>query len=221
VLGLEEVLQGAPPAVIVRAIEPIATFRIQAADFLTMVSDNVLLAQSLFRMLLADAARVGVAFPELAGRTEASASPLQAIDRALVLREHPLLARATPAQLLALIRAAREVPLVAGRVLFETGAPPAVYQVVDGELTLHSQAGPRLAGPGATVGVAETLAGSAWVWNATVSRSGRALRLERDDLFGVLTDHLDLMQGVFSEVLALRRAPAASLELAVPVGTHV
>jgi hypothetical protein len=31
------------------------------------------------------------------------------------------------------------------------------------------------------------------------------LRLERDDLFAVLTDHVDLMQGVFSEILALPR----------------
>jgi hypothetical protein len=31
------------------------------------------------------------------------------------------------------------------------------------------------------------------------------LRVDRDGLFAVLTDHIDLMQGVFSEVLALPR----------------
>jgi len=55
------------------------------------------------------------------------------------------------------------------------------------------------------VGLAETLSGSAASARAVVTRSGRALRLDRDDLFAVLTDHVDLMQGVFSEVLALPR----------------
>jgi hypothetical protein len=227
VLGLEDVLQGSPPTGVVRAAEPIVSFRIQAGDFLSMVSDNVLLAQSLFRMLLADAARVGVAFPEFASSADVAAQPpLQTIDRALMLRDHPLLARATPAQLLALIAAAREVPLVRGEILFEADAPPALYQVVEGEIALHSPAAePRLVGPGTTLGIAETLAGSGSGWQATVSRTGRALRLERDDLFAVLTDHVDLMQGVFSEVLALRRIPvpmtaAADVDSA-PIGTRV
>jgi hypothetical protein len=38
-----------------------------------------------------------------------------------------------------------------------------------------------------------------------VTQAGRALRIERDDLFAVLTDHVDLMQGVFSEILTLPR----------------
>jgi AAA family ATP:ADP antiporter len=209
VVGLEEVLQGAPLPGVVRAVEPIVSFQIQASDFLTMVSDNVLLAQSLFRMLMADAARVGASFPELSSAADLTPqTPLQPIDRALMLRDHPLLARATPAQLLALTAAAREVPLARGEVLFDADAPPALYQVIDGEIALHSPAaGRRLAGPGTTFGIAETLAGAGSGWQATVSRSGRALRLERDDLFAVLTDHVDLMQGVFSEVLALRKIP--------------
>jgi hypothetical protein len=56
-----------------------------------------------------------------------------------------------------------------------------------------------------TVGVADTLSGGAASARAVVTRSGRALRVERDDLFAVMTDHIDLMQGVFSEVLALPR----------------
>ena len=206
VLGLEEVLVGSPPTAVVRAIEPIVSFRIESGDFLTMVSSNVLLAQSLFRMLLADAARVGVPFPGFAASSEPPMSPLSRIDRALVLREHPLLARATPAQLLALIGAAREVPLVRGQVLFDVDDFPAVYLVIEGEIAFHSPAaGPRAAGPGTTFGVAETLAGAGSGWRATVTRTGRALRLQRDDLFAVLTDYVDLMQGVFSQAMALRR----------------
>ena len=49
------------------------------------------------------------------------------------------------------------------------------------------------------------LSGGGAAARVVVTRSGRALRIERDDLFGVLTDNVDLMQGVFSEIIALPR----------------
>ena len=179
VLGLEDVLQGAPPAVTIRAVEPVVCFRIGAGEFLTMVSGNALLAQSLFQMLLARATW-----------QDAKA---------------PLLTRATPPQLRALIEAASEVPMTEGAVLVEHGDAPAVFQVVDGELRLETAGMATVVLPGMTVGVADTLSGGAASARAVVTRSGRALRVDRDDLFAVLTDHLDLMQSVFSEVLALPR----------------
>ena len=179
VLGLEDVLQGAPPAVTIRAVEPVVCFRIGAGAFMTMVSGNALLAQSLFQMLLARA-------------TWQDAKP-------------PLLSRATSAQLRALIEVAAEVPITEGTVLVEPGDAPAVFQVVDGELRLETAGGATVILPGMTLGVADTLAGSAASARAVVTRSGRALRVDRDGLFAVLTDHIDLMQGVFSEVLALPR----------------
>ena len=107
--------------------------------------------------------------------------------------------------MLALTAVAPEIPLKAGAVLFEVGAPPAVYQIVQGEVLLeHPVTGTLLAPPGATIGVADTLAGTASGWRATVTRDGQALRLDRDELFAVLADHVDLMQGLFCGVLALR-----------------
>jgi hypothetical protein len=92
-------------------------------------------------------------------------------------------------------------------VLFDVGTPPAVYQVVEGEVLLeHPGASPVCASAGATIGVADTLAGTASGWRATVTKDGRALRLDRDELFSVLADHVDLMQGLFAGVLALREA---------------
>ncbi len=37
-----------------------------------------------------------------------------------------------------------------------------------------------------------------------MSAEGRALRLDRDELFGVMADHVDLMQNLFIEALKLR-----------------
>jgi AAA family ATP:ADP antiporter len=204
VLGLEDVLQGAPPTVTIRAAGPVVCFRIGAGELLTIVSANALLAQSLFQMLLERASWQDVRQPPQSVR--ATSSPLlRPVDRALMLREHPLLARATPAQLLAMIEAAVEVPMTEGAILVERGDAPAVFQVLDGELRLETAHGVRVVLPGMTVGLGEALSGEGASARAVVTRSGRALRLERDDLFAVLTDHVDLMQGVFSEVLALPR----------------
>ena len=92
-----------------------------------------------------------------------------------------------------------------GTVLVEHGDAPAVFQVVDGALRLEAAGGATVVLPGMTLGVADTLSGSAASARAVVTRSGRALRVDRDDLFALLTDHVDLMQSVFSEVLALPR----------------
>jgi hypothetical protein len=45
-----------------------------------------------------------------------------------------------------------------------------------------------------------TLAGSPWHRRGIADRPGRALRLGRDDLFEVLTDHAELLQGLFCAV---------------------
>jgi AAA family ATP:ADP antiporter len=205
VIGFEEVLQGTALRSTVRAIEPTVCFRITADDFMTMVSDNVLVAQSLFALLLAnDRPRLPFAPPL---RVPAEQGAPGAAYAARLLRQDPLLSRASATQLLALTAVAPEVPLKAGTVLFDVGTPPAVYQIVQGEVTLeHPGAAPAIAPAGATIGVADTLAGSTSGWRATVTRDGSALRLDRDELFSVLADHVDLMQGLFSGVLAMRAA---------------
>jgi len=205
VIGFEDVLQGTALRSTVRAVDTTVCFRITADDFMTMVSDNVLLAQSLFGLLLAnDRPRVPFAAPSRLLPDHAAPG---AATAARLLRQDPLLSRASAAQLLALTAVAPEVPLKSGTVLFDVGTPPAVYQIVQGEVLLeHPGASPEIAPAGATIGVADTLAGNASGWRATVTKDGRALRLDRDELFSVLADHVDLMQGLFCGVLALRDA---------------
>jgi ATP:ADP antiporter, AAA family len=202
-IGFEDVLQGASLRSTVRAIEQTVCFRIAADEFMTMVSDNVLLAQSLFALLLAnDRPRLPFAPPS---RVLADHGSPGAAHAARLLRQDPLLSRASAAHLLALTAVALEVPLKAGAVLFDVGIPPVIYQIVQGEVLLeHPGADAVVAPAGATIGVADTLAGTSSGWRATASTDGRALRLDRDELFSVLADHVDLMQGLFSGVLALR-----------------
>jgi ATP:ADP antiporter, AAA family len=205
VVGFEEVLQGTTFRSRVTAIDHLLCFRLSAGDFLTMVSDNVLLAQSLFSLLLSANGPRRPAAPSPLTRSLDERANLTPADAARLLRRDPLLARASASQLLALSAASPEVPLRTGAVLFDANSPPAIFLILQGEVILEcAAADPVVAAAGTTIGVADTLAGATSGWRATVQREGRALRVDRDDLFVVLADHVDLMQGLFSGAIAFR-----------------
>jgi AAA family ATP:ADP antiporter len=201
VVGAREVLRGTAMTGEVVATTPVITLRLASADFLTMVSDNALLAQGLFRTLLAPA-DVGIPHTEehLLGPSPNGARH-RPIDTALLLRRHPVFVQAGASQLMALVAAAREVTLMPGQPLFEPFDPSACVLVLEGRLSLEAEGKPpEIAGPGSVLGVVGTLAGSPWHRRGVADRPGRALRLGRDDLFEVLTDHAELLQGLFCAV---------------------
>ena len=211
VLGLEEVLQGAPTTRPTWANEPSVCLRIGAADFMAMVSDDVLLAQGLFRLLLPAGGGGDRPKPAHLPAVTLPSAELQPFDEAMLLRHHPLLERAAAVELLALVRAARESTLEDGEMLFDDGDPAALCLVLGGFLRLESAGAPPLvAGPGGTLLVAETLAGASAGWRATAQGACRVLRLDRDDVFAVLSDRVDLLQDLFSGALAHRAAAAAA-----------
>ncbi len=218
VLGLEEVLQGAPTTQPTWANEPSVCLRIQAADFMAMVSDDVLLAQGLFRLLLPPADGRRDRSPAHLPAVTLPSSALQPFDEAMLLRHHPLLGRAAAAELLALVRAARKLSLEDGEVLFLDDDPAALCLVLEGALRLEAGgAAPIVAGPGGTLLVAETLAGAVTGWRATANGSCRVLRAERDDVFTVLSDRVDLLQDLFSGALA-GRSSGSPKAARVPAG---
>src|SRR5688572_25997407 len=95
VIGFEDVLQGTALRSTVRAIESTVCFRIAADDFMTMVSDNVLLAQGLFALLLAnDRPRLPFAAPPPMPADLASPG---AVHAARLVRHDPLLLLASAA----------------------------------------------------------------------------------------------------------------------------
>jgi CRP-like cAMP-binding protein len=214
-LAFEEVLEGAPLGCTARAVDRAVTLALDGSDFLTMLSDNVVLAQGLFRVLL-DRPKMQpwrVVYAPQAGAAIPRGPSPQPIEIVLLLRQNPLLRRATVGQLLDLVAITREVELTAGRVLFAETDGPAVYHILAGEVSLEGdRAEERIVGSGCTIGLAETLAGVPLGRRSTVTHSGRALRIERDDLFDVLTDHVDLLQGLFSGVLSAGEPEAAVAE---------
>ena len=210
ILGLEEVLQGAPATRRTWANAPSVCLRIEAPDFMAMVSDDMLLAQGLFRLLLSPAGERGDGSPAHRPRVDLPGAALQPFDTAMLLRRHALLARAAPTELAALVAAARELSHWEGETLFRDDDAACLYLVIEGVVQLESDgAEPMVAGPGATLLVSETLAGEPAGWRASMVRACRVLKAEREEVFKVLCRRMELLQDLFSGALATRRPTSA------------
>ena len=201
-LNFADVVQGRALKCGFVVASPIAGVSVKSVAFLTMIADNVAMAQGLFRMLLAGVQTPTVAAVNLPpnGAAGSVTDPLEVARR---FRQSPIFGHATGEQLKDLVVATREVRLSRGDVLWDHRRAPAIYHVLAGEVRLEAGDQPGVvAGVGSTVGVAETLCGESPGRRAVVERDGRALRLDSDELFDVLADHGDLLQGVFRGVIA-------------------
>ncbi len=133
---------------------------------------------------------------------------LQPIEKVLVLEEMPVFSRASSDQLAALAGITREVKLTEGEVLFGAGDAPAIHIVLEGELSLEPMDGgtPMSAGAGR---LHRRLRDARRARPDRLARPRharrRGLRVDREALFDLLADQIDLLQGLFS---ALQRQPA-------------
>jgi AAA family ATP:ADP antiporter len=204
-LAFLEMLQGSQLRQTVRTLDEAVGLSFTADQFLTLVSDNVALAQGLFRMLLE---MPGATRPLVHGALpgfEPVASgngPVQPLEKVILLEQSAVLCRATVKQLLALAGIAQEVPLNRGATVLERSDSPAVYYVLNGAVRLESdETEPAHAGPGAMFGTWETLAGIKFDRRAFVTRDGSALRFDREDLLDLLADDTELVRGMFAVFL--------------------
>src|SRR5688572_328057 len=204
-INLADALVSRPMTATVTTVDEAVGLLLDASGLLTVLSDDSAAAQGLFRMLLGSRAALDRAYLTqwADDGVEARVEPGgEAIAMGLHLRRIPLIRKATANQVTALVAATREVSLTAGSILWDDSREPALYYLLSGEVRLESGSGPTaLAGPGRTIGGGETLAGAAAGRRAVVSMEGRALRLDRQELFEVLADDSDLLHGVFASVL--------------------
>jgi CRP-like cAMP-binding protein len=206
VVGLDDVLQGRPAHVTITAVTPTITLTMTSDAFLTLLAENVEIAQGIFRFLLesGDApTRRAVVHGELSAElAQRVADGVQAVDGLLILQASPMLQRASAAELVRLSRVERIVPLNAGDTLFTSGAPAAIVAVLAGQVELLGDGGPiDTAHPGDVLGEYETLAGRPMTTTARVTAAGTAMRLDRGELFELLADDIPLLQGIFSGLL--------------------
>ena len=206
--GFREVLEGHPLRETAQAIEGSICLAIAAEEFRVLLSDNIELAQGLFRQLLSAPSKNGC--PSLMRRAVhleerplalKAGQELKPIEKVLLLQELPIFSRTTADELFALAAIAREFPLVDAERVFNEGDPPTLHIVLSGELSVQSpddDGQAEIVRAGDALGLHETLAGTPFDWRAKVAEEGMALRIERDKLFDVLADQEDLLQALFS-----------------------
>ncbi|MGE3274227.1 MAG: Npt1/Npt2 family nucleotide transporter [Vicinamibacterales bacterium] len=206
-IGFEEALEGQPFTRTATAATHAVCLTLTTEQLLSLLSENVEIAQGIFRMLLehggtADWRTVlhGRLTPELERKV---ASGLQTVDRVLLLETTPLLARATAAELVHLAGAAREVRLVPGQHL--QPEEPAIFVLLAGAVRVsHADGREDTASPGDAIGIYETLGNVPLSARLEVIEPGAALRFGRAELLDLLADHVELLQGLFSGLLQAR-----------------
>jgi CRP-like cAMP-binding protein len=204
-LAVDAVLEGSPMGATVRAADTAITLLLTTEEFLSLLSENVEIAQGIFRMLIdtTAAAQWRLVLPgKLTRALERKVDTgLQPMDRVLLLQSSPLLARASATQLLALAQIARPVTLAPGSDPV-SGVEPSILVVLSGGIRLEREGqAAETAGPGDTVGIYETLGGVPPTARAEVLQAGHGLRFIRSELFDLLADNVDLLQGIFSGLL--------------------
>ncbi len=203
-LAFEEVLEGSPMATTITATSRTATLSMTPNEFLALLSENVGLAGGLFRQAISarglETGRTLVR-GQRPSREGAATGELGAVDRLLVLQSSPLLAHATTAQLWSLSQIARQVTVAAGAEPVKSDAGPSMLFVLTGTLRVDQGGASDMAAAGDVIGVHETLAGTRVEATVTVVEPATLLKLDRDELFELLADHTDLLQGLFSKLV--------------------
>ncbi len=213
-LVFEAALDGGAVAETITALEPAVSLTLGSEEFQGLLSENVQLAQGLFKMLTSGPAAEAwppVVPPRTPVDWRASGDHLRPIERVIALQAVPLFARATADELRALAAIAREVPTTVGVDLYKEGEVAAIYMLLRGRLQVSGNAkAPAIANPGDTIGIVETLGGRRTEERAEVVESGAALRIDREALFDLLSDRIDLLRGLLGVVQSAASTPISS-----------
>jgi ATP/ADP translocase/HEAT repeat protein/CRP-like cAMP-binding protein len=211
VLGFEAVIEGSPAPKTMKAVELSVCLSLTTDEFLSLLSENVEIAQGIFRLMIARRSR-----PESLTITHASIAPslkekveartLQPIDVVLLLQSGPLLADATATQLVGLAAIARPVDLTPGADPL-AGSDSSALVVLKGDVRIEREgAAAETASAGDVVGIYETLGGVTLPVHAEVVTAGHGLRFIRSEVIDVLADNIGLLRSIFSGLLRVPEA---------------
>jgi CRP-like cAMP-binding protein len=201
-LGFEQILEGRPMPETIRTAETTVCLALSHDELRTLISTNTDLVEGLFRMLAGGPQASGrLVIKSQVGANAATlpTHPLKPIEKILILENVPVFAEIGPNEMGHLVSIAHELPLHEGSTLFTASDTPAVLAVLAGRISLESAAGepPVIVEAGDVVGVYETLAGAGSGRRAVVVGVGRALRIEREELFELLGQRPELLQHLF------------------------
>jgi HEAT repeat protein/CRP-like cAMP-binding protein len=215
-LGFAEALQGLPMTETVRTADVAVTLALTADELRTLLSDNADLVTGLFATLAEAAVSPDLPVHQTGGAAELehlAAGGLSAVDKVLAMQHVPLFARVSADEMRHLATITATVQMAAGSVLFPESAPPALWLVMSGEVSLDGTASapPVSAGPGVIIGSLFTIAGRSLGRTASVRKSGIALRIDHEELFELLGERPELLRQMFAGLFKIREVvkPAA------------
>jgi AAA family ATP:ADP antiporter len=205
-LGFQEVIESRLMKETMRAGETAMCLVLGREELRTLLADDTELIQGLFRMLSAGECGEQSVLIWRGSHEDVpphvSRSRVEPVERVLLLSSLPVFAAVSQEEMLRLASIAAEVRLEAGATLFEEADPPAIWVIASGEIFLEaSSAEPALqAGPRNAVGIQHTFAGINLGRRARVIHDGFALRIDREDLFDLMSQRPDLLRQLFGSM---------------------
>jgi CRP/FNR family cyclic AMP-dependent transcriptional regulator len=117
-------------------------------------------------------------------------------------------------QLVQLAAIAHECAFRAGEVVYRRGDPSdSLYCVVDGKVDVRGgQDERRLVGPAARFGVVDILSGRPRTAEAVAMTDTRAVKIDADDFFDLLSNNIEIVKALFRKLVA-HGEPVAELEV--------
>jgi CRP-like cAMP-binding protein len=214
ILAFQEVLEEKPMSESVRTAEITVCLTLTMDEIRTLLSHNSGLVRGLFQMLCRESGQTGRVVVK--GHPAPASKPvvrvdLSPIEKGLVLKTIPLFSHVSPDEILALAAVANEVLLTVGSDPFKEAGRSSIYALISGAVTIETGTESTfLAGPSDVIGIYETIAGIDFEVRASVREGGLALRIDREELFDLLSQRSALLRQVFRALFRGKPAAAAN-----------
>ena len=213
-IGFVEALQGTPAGETIRTIGLAVTLALTADELRTLLADNADFVSGLFATIAERMTAPDLPVHHATGSRaleQLAVGGLSPIDKVLALQQVPLFSRVSADEMRHLANVASTVELRAAKALFPESAPPALWLILAGEVSLEDSSGepPLFARGGDVIGSIFTMAGRPLGRSGDVLRSGVALRIDHDDLFELLGERPELLRQMFAGMFRMREQEQA------------
>jgi CRP-like cAMP-binding protein len=207
--GFGEALQARPMRRSIRTVGLSVTLAMTAEELRTQLAYNPELVRGLFATMAPqrpEGSRSQINPTGAAHELEQlAAEGIRAVDKILAVERVPVFSHLSAEEARHLASITRTVNMVEGQPLFRATDRPTTWLLMSGEVRLEATDGlePAIAVAGDTIGSFSALAGPRVGRDATVTKSGVALCIDRDDLFEMLGDRPEMLRQLFAGVMEL------------------
>lgn len=139
---------------------------------------------------------------------------LTIIERVLLLQNIELFSRVTSEQLSFLAAIAQEVEVETARTLYRENDPPdGLYTVISGSVSMkRGDEEIDQIGPNGSFGAWALFDDAPRIATAVSREESRLLYIPREDFYVVLSDHVDIVEGLFKHLVGRLRRLTAVIE---------